>query len=162
MGLDRKKAFLALPAVVFGADWTLKRYIEKNMETGEEKEVCGGRLIIRKHYNDGAAFGLFGAYPKAVAAVHGGLLAAAAACYAVLLREEGKNSIKIATGLLLGGGFCNFWDRLTKQHVVDYMSFNVKCSRLRKVVFNLSDLFVFAGAVMNLFFVNLAKKRKKE
>ncbi len=62
----------------------------------------------------------------------------------------------------MGGGFCNFWDRLTKQHVVDYMSFNVKCSRLRKVVFNLSDLFVFAGAVMNLFFVNLAKKRKKE
>ena len=90
---DGKKAFLILPVLIFGADWMLKRRIDKTMEPGEERAICGGRLILRKQYNNGAAFGLFGCCPKAVTAVHGSLLAALAACYAVLLKEPGRTEI---------------------------------------------------------------------
>ena len=160
MGLNAKKVFLAIPAVIFGADWLIKRHIDRVMEQGEEKEACGGRLILKKHYNEGAAFGLFASYPKAVTTIHGVLLSVAAVCYAVLLPKKGKTGIKISTGMLLGGGLCNFVDRFKHKHVLDYMSVPSSCRFLRNIVFNLSDIFVLAGALCNLIGINLAKKSK--
>lgn len=162
MGLKGKKAFLALPAVVFGADWMLKRHIDKTMEPGEKKEVCGKRLVLQKHYNEGAAFGLFRAHPTEVTAVHAGLLAGLFACYAVLLSKKGKTGLKISTGLLLGGGLGNLADRLQKRHVVDYISLPAKCKCLERIVFNLSDVFVLLGAAFHLLFANLERQKKKE
>ena len=48
--------------------------------------------------------------------------------------------------LTLAGGVSNLYDRMKRGYVVDYFSFQWKA--LKTVVFNLGDLFIFAGAFL--------------
>ena len=158
MGSNGKKVFLAIPAVIFCADGAVRHRIDKRMETGEKKEICGGRIVLRKRYNEGAAFGICKSRPEAVTAVQGVLLAAAAAGFSMLLPKKGRTGLKISLGMLVGGGLGNFCDRIRKGHVVDYISIPSRCKCLSNIVFNLSDLFVFAGAVFGMLSANRKKK----
>ena len=160
MGICRKKLILAIPAVIFGTDGVIKHRIDRKMDLGEQKEICNGKLLIRKQYNEGAAFGIFASRPKDVTIVQGVFLSAVAACYAGLLPRKGKTGLKISLGMLLGGGLSNFCDRLAKRHVVDYISVPAKWKRVRKIVFNVSDVFIFAGAALSLLLVNRKQKDK--
>ena len=74
-------------------------------------------------------------------------------CYVGLCRslvKEGQIAIvfmeKLALTLTLAGGVSNLYDRMKRGYVVDYFSFQWKA--LKKVVFNLGDLFIFAGAFL--------------
>ncbi len=51
---------------------------------------------------------------------------------------------KTGLAILLGGAVSNLYDRYVRRYVVDYFSFQF--GWLKKVVFNLGDLFVFAGS----------------
>ncbi len=158
MGSNGKKVFLAVPAVIFCVDGALKRRIDKRMESDERRELCGGRIVLRKRYNEGAAFGMFKSRPEAVTAVQGVLLAAAAAGFSVLLKKKGRTGLKLSLGMLVGGGLSNFCDRIRTGHVIDYISIPSRCGCLSKLVFNLSDLFIFAGAGIGMLFGNRKKK----
>ena len=48
--------------------------------------------------------------------------------------------------MVLGGALSNIIDRCRRGYVVDYFSFQVR--GLKKVIFNLGDLFVFAGTIL--------------
>ncbi|WP_349773203.1 signal peptidase II [Lacrimispora xylanisolvens] len=50
----------------------------------------------------------------------------------------------MAFSIALGGAISNLYDRLVRHYVVDY--FSIQYGRLKKVVFNLGDLFIFLGA----------------
>ncbi len=56
--------------------------------------------------------------------------------------------IKLGLSFVVGGAFSNVYDRLVRRYVVDYFSFNVKWERLRRIVFNISDLFIFLGSFL--------------
>ncbi len=43
-----------LAMAIFIIDLLIKNYIEKTGTEGEEKAVCGGRLLIRRYHNRGA------------------------------------------------------------------------------------------------------------
>lgn len=47
---------------------------------------------------------------------------------------------------MLAGAFSNLYDRLAKNYVVDY--FSIEWKRLKDVIFNLGDFFVFAGSLI--------------
>ena len=59
---------------------------------------------------------------------------------------RGRILEKLALTLTLAGGVSNLYDRMKRGYVVDYFSFQWKA--LKKVVFNLGDLFIFAGAFL--------------
>lgn len=50
--------------------------------------------------------------------------------------------------MILGGGLNNYTERRRKGYVTDYASLNVENPKLKKVVFNISDLFIFTGALL--------------
>ena len=65
--------------------------------------------------------------------------------------------MKTALAMILGGGASNLYDRVKKGHVVDYFSFKTRSRRLSGIIFNISDFFVFAGALLLVLF---GKKEK--
>ena len=65
---------------------------------------------------------------------------------AAILPQKGKTVQKFGIAVILGGAVSNLYDRMIRHYVVDYFSFQWKA--LKKVVFNLGDLFIFAGAFL--------------
>lgn len=50
--------------------------------------------------------------------------------------------------MLAGGGLSNLYDRYTKYHVVDYVRFQTGPKWFQRIIFNVSDFFIFIGAVL--------------
>lgn len=53
---------------------------------------------------------------------------------------------KFALSLCLAGAISNVSDRFIRGQVVDYFTINYK--RLKRVVFNLADIFIFLGSAI--------------
>ncbi|MCI9198686.1 MAG: hypothetical protein HFH55_12515 [Lachnospiraceae bacterium] len=67
-----------------------------------------------------------------------------------LLFSKGRKLEKVGLGLALGGGLNNLYNKKVKGYVNDYFSFGVKNERLKKTVFNLSDMSIFLGVLFYL------------
>ena len=65
-----------------------------------------------------------------------------------LFTKKGCVAQKIGLSMVLGGAISNLYDRLVKGYVVDY--FSIEFKRLKKVIFNLGDIFVFLGSLVFL------------
>ncbi len=138
--------FIGLIVILAAIDLSIKSGIEEQKDTDFPKELegSGGKILLYKNHNEGFSFGylrncpeLVQMVPLAVASFIGGILAS-------LLQEKGRTAQKLALALTLGGAFSNLYDRLIRRYVVDY--FSIQVGRLKKVVFNLGDMFVFLGA----------------
>ena len=64
-----------------------------------------------------------------------------------LLRWGGS---RLGTGLLLGGGLSNLYERVRRGRVLDYLRFPRAPGVLKKYTYNLADLFILLGAVLLL------------
>ena len=64
------------------------------------------------------------------------------------MTKKGCLAQKIGLSMVLGGAISNLYDRLVKGYVVDY--FSIEFKRLKKVIFNLGDIFVFLGSLVFL------------
>lgn len=146
-----------IPVGVFLLDLGIKNYIDRHKKLGVEEPLLGGKLILRKYYNKGAFLNFLADRPRMMTALHTGILAVAAGLYAMLFRQKGNIGLKVSLGMILGGGFNNLLDRYRKKHVVDYVSFEVPWKRLRSIVFNISDFFIFAGVLLAVFFCGKEK-----
>lgn len=133
---------------IFGLEWKLKDYIEKNGIEGETKEKCRGFLLIRKHHNRGAFLNMGQRRQTAVMLLSVLLTAVLTAFFILTLGHTGKNTLKWGLTLLLGGAYSNTYDRLSRRYVVDYVSFNVPFG-LKKVIFNVGDFCIMAGAMIS-------------
>ncbi len=107
--------------------------------------IAAGDTVIKnriseplKTKNRGFALNRLDKYPGAVAAVSG-LLTAVTAYGLVKTKKYG-----VAYALILGGALSNTYERLFKGYVTDYI-------KIGKVVYNLSDFAIFAGALMYVF-----------
>ena len=69
-----------------------------------------------------------------------------AGAWTYLMGTKGKFMEKLALTLTLAGGVSNVYDRMVRGYVGDY--FSIRWKGLKKVVFNLGDLFVFTGAIL--------------
>lgn len=72
---------------------------------------------------------------------------------------------KISTGLLVGGALANVVDRLIYGYVLDFL--NMSCCGINNpFVFNIADVFIFAGAIGLILFTSdqnaPAKKPRKK
>lgn len=144
--------FMTIVSVIFFGDMYIKNRVEKYIPARgngkNEKELLGGRLLLRRHHNRGMVLNAGEKKQSAVAVVSLLLTAVLTVIFLISLGHRGNNLLRTGLALLLGGAFSNTYDRLKRKYVVDYLSFGVKWSGLRKVVFNFSDFCIIIGALL--------------
>ena len=140
--------YLCIVALIFAGELGIKNYVEKKRNGGEEKEICKGRILLRKYHNKGACMNLGEKKSNVVAGLSLILTAALALVFLFTLTRHGNGWLKAGLSLLLGGAFSNTYDRLKRKYVVDYFSFGVKWAPLRAIVFNISDFCILIGALI--------------
>ncbi|MFZ5989915.1 MAG: signal peptidase II [Bacillota bacterium] len=102
-------------------------------------------IIVR---NPGAAFGLMAKKQLLLKAVTLVLILLLLG-YTTAMIVWGEPLLKILSlTFITGGAFGNFIDRFRLNHVIDFISLNIKGFP----VFNLADLFIFSGCVLYIAF----------
>ena len=132
---------MIVTAIAAGAALSLCALVRRGLEAGKgPASLLGGRVLVRRLYNRGAGFGLVPLDARQVAPL------SLAALWA-LLRWGGS---RLGTGLLLGGGLSNLYERIRRGRVLDYLRFPRAPGVLKKYTYNLADLFILLGAVLLL------------
>ncbi|GFI01419.1 lipoprotein signal peptidase [Lachnospiraceae bacterium] len=140
--------YLAVLFGIFGLELKIKNKIEETKKEGQTEEKCGGFVLIRKHHNKGAFLNTGQHRPKLIAAVSLLLTAVLSVFYIVTLGTAGKGLLKWGLTLLLGGAYSNTYDRLMREYVVDYVSFDLPFG-LKKIIFNIGDFCIMIGALIS-------------
>ena len=138
---------MIVPILIFGVEYVIKNWIEKNKTEGCREEIMGGRILLRKYHNKGACLNLGEKKRQLVLFASVGLTVLATVIFLFTLTKKGNGMLKAGLALLLGGAYSNTYDRLRRKYVVDYFSFPVK-GRLGNIIFNLSDFAILIGALI--------------
>ena len=140
--------YIALILGIFGVEFGIKEYVEKNKTEGVTEKKLKGTLLIRKHHNRGAFLNAGENNRKAVAALSVILSVFSTAVFISTLSVAGKELLKWGLAMLLGGAYSNTYDRLLRKYVVDYFSFNVPVKGIRRIIFNIGDFCIMIGAML--------------
>jgi signal peptidase II len=138
---------LIVLGIVFGEHY-IKNYMEQHRELGERQEILKGKIILRKHHNEGAFLNFMGEKKEMLKTISCILLGLVSLLFIILLPAKGKKVFKLGLAFALGGAISNVTDRIKRGYVVDYFSFN--CKKLKSIIFNLSDIAIFLGAALML------------
>ena len=149
--------YLLLSACICGLDLWIKKWVEGREKGYFPAKILGGRIWIRRLHNRGGACNILEGRQKLVRRVSVFLLLVSGAGYVRLLGRKGFGVLKTGWAPFIGGAASNVCDRLYRKYVVDYFSFRVKWKKLRRMVFNLGDLFIFLGAFLVILW-NLRRK----
>lgn len=150
--------YAAIVAGLFAGDLFLKDQVEKKVEKEEKREICGGKIVIQKYHNKGAALNFMEKSPRALRMVCGGISLFLGSFWYLLLRNKKNPGILLGISLILGGGASNMYDRIVRGHVVDYFSFRTPWKKLNRVVFNISDMFIFLGSILMVIFGSVSRE----
>ena len=139
---------LVIFAILLGADVMIKRWVEDELNQGEERKLPGGGLVLRKVYNRGFLLNLFDEHPKAVRGMS--VFAGAGVLAWDFLTFAKKRSYvkKFGMALVSAGAASNLFDRLAKGKVVDYIGFKNKKKFLGRITANLGDIYLVCGGVL--------------
>ncbi len=143
--------FAVVAISVFLLDFFIKKRIEGYFESGGNRKICKGRVLLCKHHNYGAIFNRMESHPGLVKRFCGGFWLALGIMWLLLLRKRDNMALKLGLSFLLGGGGSNLYDRIARGYVVDYVSFRTPWKWLNRIVFNVSDLFIFLGSILAAF-----------
>lgn len=143
--------FIIIAITIYLIDRLIKNYIDKNKKLDKEEIKFFNKIIIRKHYNQGAALNFGEKNPKIILWISSIFLGFLVLCFFLLLSKKRKNICKIGMSFLIGGAFSNVGDRIEKGYVVDYFSFHTKkYKKLQQIIFNISDLFILLGGILTM------------
>ena len=152
--------WLGIAGLTFGTDYAIKRYLERKRKvTDEPKELFEGKVLVRRHTNEGGAMDRLIGRPKLVrnlsAAAFGGIVGS----FLHVVGKPGRTLQKLGLALMLGGGASNFYDRCTRDGVTDYLSVvPKKDSWVKNVIFNLADVAIFGGLFFTIIGILFGKK----
>ena len=140
--------FLTFGTTLALTDLAVKKEIEARPDNEFPKLMkdSGGLIRLYKNHNPGFSFGVLKEYPKLVELIPLCTWSAVAGAWAYVIGKKGHVLEKTALTLVLAGGASNLYDRLKRGYVVDY--FSIQWKKLKKVVFNLGDLYIFAGTAL--------------
>ena len=150
--------FVGIIGAVFLIDYFIKQQAEKQLNNQEVQEVAKGNLLLQKLYNRGIAFGLFEGKANITVVATAMAMGAMIASFFAIVLKSGKGLSKLGYALIIGGGLNNLYERVTKGYVTDYFSFNVKWDKLKRLVFNISDMFILIGTFLVLIGKVVRKK----
>lgn len=107
-----------------------------------------GKILLYRNHNAGFPFGFMERYGELVRTIPLVIISALGSVLYCLCadadRTTEKTVQKLGLAVLLGGALSNLFDRYVRRYVVDY--FSIQVGALKKVVFNLGDMFVFLGS----------------
>jgi signal peptidase II len=130
-------------AIIFG-EQKIKDYMEEKKELGKSEEILGGNIILQKYHNSGMFLNFLEEKKEMVLTVSKVFVGIILLLFAITLPRKGNKVFKLGLAMTLGGAISNVMDREKRGYVVDYFSF----SKLKKVVFNLSDMFIILGSFL--------------
>ena len=85
--------------------------------------------------------------PKAVLYLTGGLIGWCFAAFCMMLtKQEEKKHLLLPLSLMIGGALGNFWDRIRRGWVTDFLYIKWK----KAPIFNLADVAIVSGGVWGL------------
>ena len=141
--------YLGIIAGIFVLDFFIKRYVDEKCERKVKHPKLGGFVYIEKYYNNGAMLNFLEKRPGLLKIVQTVFMVFVCIWfYFSVRRNTGAVAGKFGTAFLVGGGLSNLFDHYTKGHVVDYIGFGIGPKWFRRIVFNVSDFFVFIGGVL--------------
>lgn len=141
-------SYFGISALLAAIDLWLKQRIEKQKPETFPRPLkgTGNRIRLYRNHNDGFPFGFLRQYPEVVRAVPLAMVSALSGMLYYLVQKKGRTAEKIGLAMIIGGGASNLYDRYVRRYVVDY--FSIEWGVLKKVVFNLGDIFVFLGSAV--------------
>lgn len=142
--------FIGVVLFILVLDLGIKESIEDSDGGDFPKELEGtdGKIMLHKNHNDGFALGVYRSHPQMVKMVPLMVTSAVAGIFFWMHTQKGNVLGKLSMAMVLGGAISNLYDRMTRGYVVDY--FSIQWKKLKGVVFNLGDLFIFLGAAVLL------------
>lgn len=155
------KLLSVFAVVAFALDQITKYLVIHVLGVSAFKSIDVLPPLLRFRYgeNRGINFGLFGDDASAWMLI----VVALAICVAVLYwvwRHPQPRLAYASAGLLIGGALANVFDRLIYGFVLDFL--NMSCCGIdNPFVFNVADIFIFAGAIGLVFFGHDPKAPKK-
>lgn len=150
--------WLALTAVVIGADQWSKRLVEAALQPSEARYFLPVFNLVRAH-NRGAAFSMFDAASGWQRWVFSALAVIVSGALVIwLARLERRASLMAAAlALILGGALGNLIDRLRLGYVVDFLQ--VHWQQHYFPAFNIADSAITVGAGCLLLDALLSNRR---
>ena len=140
--------FILIVIGIMVAEYFIKRTAEEKLEDSTVIDLRPAPIKVRKLHNYGMANSTLQNRPEIVKVIGVIVMAILVVGFVLILPLRGKNMLKVAFALFLGGGLSNLLDRFLKGYVTDYFSFKTPFKRLNRLVFNISDMCIFAGAVI--------------
>ena len=137
-----------LAMTIFVTDLLIKNHIERMEDDGQEQPIWNGRLLLRRHHNQGAFLNAGERKRSLIAALSLILTLGATVLFLATFTCRGSGILRTGLAFLLGGAYSNTYDRLMRKYVVDYISFPVQNKRIRNIVFNISDFCIMIGAFL--------------
>ena len=155
------KLLSVFAALAFVLDQVSKYLVIHVMGVSAQNPIDVLPPLLRFRYgeNRGINFGLFGDGTSVWLLIG----VALAICVGVLYwmwRHPQPRLAQASAGLLIGGALANVFDRLFYGYVLDFL--NMSCCGINNpFVFNVADIFIFAGALGLVFFGHDPKSPKK-
>ncbi len=150
--------WFVLAGALTGADLGIKHYIKKNKTETDNEPILGGKVIVTKYINKGAALGLLKNQSQKLLGIS---LVCFGAIFGMLLAAERQKDnvlLKLGLSMLLGGAGSNVCERITEDGVTDYFKFDIGIDKLKNIVFNIGDFLILIGGTLTIF--GLAKDRQ--
>lgn len=132
----------ALSSLDLGLKWLIEQ--EKPEDFPKPLSHTNGTILLYRNHNAGFPFGFLEEHGELVRMIPLAIISGLFGYLAAMLPQKGKRVQKIGIAIILGGAISNLYDRVVRRYVVDY--FSIQCGKLKKVVFNLGDIFVFLGS----------------
>jgi signal peptidase II len=141
---------IVIIAVVFALDRLTKLYIRSHVTQLDQIPVISGFFNIVHTENPGAAFGFIADLNSdwrriLLIGVSVGVMAIIAP---LLARAQGGAILQTGLALIFGGALGNFWDRLTRGTVTDFLQFFFGSYEFPS--FNVADSAITIGAIFLL------------
>lgn len=138
--------FIIITIGLFILELCIKNHIEKTKPLNEEVPIIKDKLSIQYTQNKGAFYSTFEDKSKIICGLSSGFLAVMCIIYSLILSKKGNNITKLGLSLVISGGLSNVYDRIKRKYVVDYIYWD----KLKKIIFNLADVFIFIGGIITI------------
>ena len=156
--------FVSVLVAIVGCDHATKYAATTLIEPAHSISMASGALRFELAYNAGAFLGLGAGLPPLLRTVLlGGLVPLGLLVLAAtVLRSTAATPLQLgALGLIVGGGFGNWIDRILHDgHVTDFMSLGF--GPLRPGIFNVADVAVVGGMLALLLASHTAKDAEQD
>ena len=148
-------ASLLTAALGFAGDEATKKLVRDRLK-GREISLFDGKVRLMHRENGGFAMNKFESDRKLVTSVSAVVFILLLVTYIPVLTDEGLKALRPGLSLVLAGAAGNVYDRIVRGNVTDF----INVSFLKKIVFNLADIFIVVGGLMTILAELMSKSAK--